>query len=193
MPTTYDIPEVGAGTEPLEAPDGLGHAGLHDRLKAAVDGVDGRVVLLEDWRTDAEPALDQAKLTAHTWFVPSTLSTSAAPIGPALSNLTGREVEFESARITVFTAPTSGSVQVDLRVAAPISDGSKVVNFALGSMTSILNAPLSIAVGENTSDQITLADGDFAQTMMALNSWVCPVILAGGGGANLTIQLNRNL
>lgn len=190
-PAFYVFTDPATGS-PLNDPS---HSGLHSRINTAVENLNSRVSVVEGHVNDLWPEVQQARLAAHEWPVRGALNgaDNNKLLMPILWNMTGRVVQFQAAKLTVFTPPVGQAIIVDIVTGTTIAGG--VLN--TGTMASILDAPMTIIPGEFTSGTVTQAGGGFAGTgVHAVNDFVVAVILQVGTtdpGADLTIQLNRLL
>jgi hypothetical protein len=189
--TNYGIPEVKGGTQPLTAPEGVGHALLHDMLKLAVDNMNLRVNELITTATEHRNEIYQARLVANVWYIAEP-EADGLVTGPVLWNLMGREATFESAKITVEQPPIGGDLEVDLMIGG-VEEGLSIAFPQPDSFVAITAAPLTITAGNNTCETVI----DFVSTSQPENSFVVPLIRTTGDandpGYGLSIQLNRSL
>lgn len=189
------LPTTVSPTAPLNDPS---HAALHNQTNTVLMGVDTRVGVLEttmEGLTEPGGAIDQARLVANTWTVsgtlPSITGTVRKLIIPLLWNISGRNVEFEGAKLTMLTT-------ADRAVIVNIVTGTSLTGAVYDPLThtTILAAgkQLSIPVGARVSAKLT-AD-DFAGVHGVdsyLAAYVEQIGTSSAPGGDLTIQLNRSL
>jgi len=188
--STYDIPSVGSGTEPLTAPTNVGHANLHDRVRDAIGNIAVRLNSLETAASNAVMNIQQARLAALTLSVPGELAVTGEIIRPMIWNITGRSVTLVASRITVITPPVGGSVDVDILISPQGPSGAGPMGFDPAGMT--VAGSLTIPDGMNVSATLN----SFAATTQPLNTFVAAIVRSVGAtapGSDLTIQINRNL
>ena len=174
-------------TDPLsKAP---GHAAQHNAVNGSVANLSSRVGNLEAAGPPLVTAVQQARRTAHEWVVRGGLVFDNNLLLPILWNLTAETVEYEAAKMTVYTPSTGSSIKVDLVAGDFIASGKYISD----NMATVLTAPMEILVSAHESRFYTSAD---FTTDMAPNTFLAAYITqvgSGTPGADLTIQLNRLL
>lgn len=176
-------------TSPLSDPS---HSSEHNRINTQLTALRSEHDALAAQAPVTAQNIDQARLTASFFMVHGQVMSGVNLLMPIHWNMTGRVVEYEAARATIFTPPQGQSILVDLVTGTTLEGGE----YDLTTMTSILATPLEIPAGENTSIIYTDDNGDFL-TDQPIGSFVAAYVLQAGTdpdtGADLSIQLNRKL
>jgi hypothetical protein len=177
-------------TSPLVDPS---HSDLHNQVNRAVSDLNARLNQLElilAGLTAPEGSIEQARLVANTWSALGPLAANNKILMPLVWNVTERTVTFQAAKATVMS-PADADIEVDIVVSAVLSGP----NYQSGTQNSILKAgKLVIPAGQYVS--ASLGPSDFVGDH-PVNTYVAAYIEKVGSsaapGADLTIQLNRNL
>lgn len=180
-----------APTDPLSGPS---HAGQHNALNGSVANLTATVKTLTDAVPGNAEAVQQARRAAHEWVIRGPLITGSDLLLPVLWNMTGHPVQYEAAKLTVYTPPADTDIIVDIVTGSGVASGQ----YDEGTMTTILAEKLVIPAGEHESRfyyGLALGD-DFVGEQAVENflaAYVYQVGSEAGPGADLTIQLNRLL
>jgi hypothetical protein len=189
----YELPTDVNTTSPLVDPS---HSDLHNQTNNAVLDLNVRTSNLElllSGLTAPDGSIEQARLVAHQWAVkgPLTGITLDAVLIPLIWNITGRVVTFSAAKASVLT-PADADIVIDMVIGAEIS--GPMHDTTGGTQTSILQTPLVIPAGAYYS--ATLDKSGFVGDH-PIGSYIAAFVegigTAGAPGADLSIQLNRNL
>jgi hypothetical protein len=186
----YDLPTNVDTTSPLMDPS---HSELHNDVNRAALDLHNRLIQLElilAGLTAPQGSIEQARLVANTWYAPGNLVADNKLLMPLIWNLTERSSAFMGAKASLLTA-ADADIEVDLVVGATLSGPT----YNSGTQTSILKTgKLVIPAGWNVS--VTLGPDDFIADH-PVNTYVVALVEKVGSvaapGADLTIQLNRNL
>jgi hypothetical protein len=186
----YSLPTNIDNTALLTNPS---HSELHNDVNRAVLDLTARMSQVEltlAGLTAADGSIEQARLVANTWYLTGALNVTQTILMPLVWNVTERAATFKSAKASLLT-PADADVEVDLVVAGTLSGPT----YDETTQTSILAAgKLVIPAGQNVS--ATLGESDFVANH-PMNTYVAAYVEKVGStdapGADLTIQLNRNL
>jgi hypothetical protein len=186
----YSLPTNIDNTAPLANPS---HSELHNDVNRAVLDLNARMSQVEltlAGLTAPDGSIEQARLVANTWYLTGAMSVTQTILMPLIWNVTERAATFKSAKAALLT-PADTDVEVDLVVAAMLTGPT----YDETTQTSILKAgKLVIPAGQNVS--ATLGESDFVANH-PMNTYVAAYVEKVGStdapGADLTIQLNRNL
>src|SRR3954469_1428650 len=186
----YDLPTNVDTTSPLVDPS---HSELHNTTNRAVLDLNNRVGTLEQvlaGLTMPSGSIEQARLAAHQWVGRGLLSADQTILMPLIWNMTGRSVTFQAAKATVLT-PANADIEVDIVIGSVLTGPT----YDVSTQSSILQAgKMVITPGEYFS--ASLGQSDFG-TEQAVGTYIAAYIektgSVGSPGADLTLQLNRNL
>jgi len=170
------------------------HANQHLTVNGQVANLISKVDDLTAGALAAATSITQARRTTHEWVVRGPLVKSDGLLLPILWNLTSQTVQYEAAKMTVYTPPVGASILVDLVAGDFIASGQ----YDSEIMESVLSAQLEIMDGDYESPFYYGASmqGDAFNTDMAPQTFLAAYITNVGSttpGADLTIQLNRLL
>jgi hypothetical protein len=195
QPPVYDLPVDIDSISPLTNPS---HSQLHNTTNRAVLDLNQRVIMTEDiirGLTAPSGSIQQARLAAHEWAVPGPLQENQTHriLIPLIWNLTGRNVEFQAAKITVLT-PADEDIKVDIVVGSELTGPEH--DHDDGTQTSIFKSGTELVIPAGQYFSPTLVASDF-EGVHPTNTYVAAFVEEIGTdaapGADLTIQLNRNL
>lgn len=165
-------------TDPLNNPS---HSGLHVATNASLASLGTRVGTIETQLSTTAGDIEQARRVSNTWVIDGPVTnTSTLLLLPLIYNLTARQVKFEAAVASLLTAPSGGSITVDIVLGlTPESPPDPI-------------ATLVIQSGDNVSSVIT----GFSPPVMLTSQFVAVRVRTVGsatGASGLTVQLNRLL
>jgi hypothetical protein len=186
----YNLPTNVDTTSPLVNPS---HSELHNEVNRATSDLNNRVSQLElvlAGLTAPQGSIEQARLVANSWTVAGNLVADNKLLIPILWNVTERAVSFQAAKATVIT-PADADIELNIVVGAVLNGPT----YDSSTQTSILKTgKLVITAGQRNSSTLGIPDfkGDHpVNTYVA--AYVAKVGSGAAPGADLTIQLNRNL
>lgn len=169
------------------------HSDQHNQANSSLANLLSRVGALEGAVPNLVEEITQARRVAHEWVVRGPLVSGRNFLLPVLWNLTSRAVQYEAAKMTVYTPPGVTSIKVDIVTGPHVGNGIFDTN---QQMTTILSQKLEIAENEHESQFYYATDGAFVGEMPEeyfLAAYIDTVGDADTPGADLTIQLNRLL
>lgn len=186
----YNLPTNVDTTSPLVDPS---HSELHNNANRATSDLNARVSQLElilAGLTAPQGSIEQARLVANSWTVTGNLVADNKLLIPILWNVTERAVSFQAAKATVMS-PADADIELDIVVGAALNGPT----YDSSTQTSVLKTgKLVIPAGQRNSDTLGISDfkGDHPiNTYVA--AYVAKVGTGAAPGADLTLQLNRNL